>query len=228
MILLAAVAAVLLLAPQASAQSAASKQSSSSTSTGPPNALQGFSQNRDKPIQIDAERLEVRDKQKVATFFGDAKADVKVVHGDVTMRSKILVVFYDRQDDNQGGTATPAKAASSAPSGPGGGGQIRRMEAKGGVIVTQKYQTVTGDLGVFDTKTNTATVTGNVVMTQCDNVLRGERLVVDMTTGVSQVEGGRVTGLLQSQSSCSDATPAPAPAPAPKKSASDKQPKSVK
>lgn len=193
-----------MLAPSALAQSAATKQSAASTNTGPPNALQGFSQNRDKPIRIDAERLEVRDKSKVATFFGDAKADVKVVQGDVIMRSKVLVIFYDRQDD-QNGAAAPAKSASP---GPGGGSQVRRMEAKGGVIITQKDQTVTGDLGVFDTKANTATVTGNVVMTQCESVLRGERLVVDMTTGVSQVEGGRVTGLLQSQSNCADTAPA--------------------
>jgi lipopolysaccharide export system protein LptA len=212
-IVLTTIAAVLLLAPSVHAQTAATKQSSSSSGNGPPNALQGFSQNRDKPIRIDAERLEVRDKKKEATFFGDAKADVKVVQGDVTMRSKVLVVFYDKEDAKTGAGA-PAPSASP---GPGSGSQIRRLEAKGGVIVTQKDQTVTGDLGVFDMKTNKATVTGSVVMTQCENVLRGDRLVVDMTTGVSQVDGGRVTGLLQSQSGCGDTAPA-APAPA-KKSA---------
>ena len=38
------------------------------TSQGPPNALQGFSQNRDQPVHIEAATLEVRDKQKQATF----------------------------------------------------------------------------------------------------------------------------------------------------------------
>jgi lipopolysaccharide export system protein LptA len=161
--------------------------------SGPPNALQGFAQNRDKPIRVDAERLEVRDKDKIATFFGDAKADVKVVQGDTTMRSRILVVFYE-QDDAKSGAG---KARGASP-GPGGGSQIKRLEAKDNVIVTQKDQTVTGDKGVFDMKTNTMTMTGNVVMTQCDSVLRGERLVVDMTTGVSRVEGGRVQGTLSS------------------------------
>src|SRR5262249_61295051 len=37
---------------------------------GVPNAMQGFSQNRDKPIQIEAASLEVRDKSKEATFAG--------------------------------------------------------------------------------------------------------------------------------------------------------------
>ena len=208
-----AAATVLVLAPPASAQPATTRPSSTSTSNGPPNALQGFSQNRDKPIRIDAERLEVRDKQKVATFFGDSKADVKVVQGEVTMRSKTLVVFYDREDDKPGDAKQTKVAASSTPSGPGGGSQIRRLEAKGSVVVTQKDQTVTGDLGVFDMKSNTVTMTGNVVMTQCESVLRGDRLVVDLTTGVSRVDGGRVTGTLQSASDCGGAAPAPAIAP---------------
>jgi lipopolysaccharide export system protein LptA len=181
-------------------------------SSAPPNALQGISQNRDKPIRIDAERLEVRDKIKVATFFGDGKADVKVVQGDVTIRSKILVVFYDQDDAAKSGTDKSAKAPAP---GPGGGSQIKRLEAKGNVIVTQKDQTVTGETGVFDMKTNIATMSGGVVMTQCDNVVRGERLIVDMTTGFSRVEnsGGRVQSVLvQSQTGCGAAAPAPPPA----------------
>ena len=59
--------------------------------TGVPNAMQGFTQNRDQPIQIEAARLEVRDKKQQATFMGN----VKVVQGDTTMTSKILVVFYE-------------------------------------------------------------------------------------------------------------------------------------
>jgi len=220
-VLFAAAAVVLALGLPASAQPAAKGQSASpSASSGPPNALQGFSQNRDKPIRIDAERLEVRDKQKVATFFGDSKADVKVVQGEVTMRSKTLVVFYDRDEDkDKTGTGQPVKTASA---GPGSGSQIRRLEAKGSVVVTQKDQTVTGDLGVFDMKSNTVTMTGNVVMTQCESVLRGDRLVVDLTTGVSRVDGGRVTGTLQSGSDCGAAAPSPAPKQEP--SPSDKGP----
>ena len=58
-----------------------------------PNALQGFQQNRGQPVQIEAARLEVRDKDKMATFSGN----VKVVQGDTTMRCKTLVVFYEQQ-----------------------------------------------------------------------------------------------------------------------------------
>ena len=168
---------LLAMAASAPVQSAAPAQ------TGVPNALQGFSQNRDQPVKIDSASLEVRDKDKVATFSGH----VHLTQGDTTMKCKTLVVYYE---DN----ARSATLKAAQP-GPGGQQQIRRLEAKGGVVVIQKDQTATGDSAVFDMKTNTVTLIGNVVVTQGQNVLRGERLIVDLTSGVSRVEGGRVQGL---------------------------------
>jgi len=179
-----------------------------------PNAMQGFTQNRDQPIQIDAASLEMRDKKKEATFSGN----VKVVQGDTTMTSKTLVVFYESSGGANGSgtsgstTAAPAqpanakagaKAAPGAPMqsatpGPGGASSIKRLEARGNVVVTQKDQVVTGETAIFDTKANLITMLGGVVLTQCQNVLRGDRLKVDMTTGVSRVESdsGHVQALL--------------------------------
>ena len=213
---LAILAAQVLVTSEARAQSAVS---------GVPNAMQGFSQNRDQPIQIEAASLEMRDKKKEATFSGN----VKVVQGDTTMTSKSLVVFYEQSG---GAPATPAPApqkgtkAAPAPSaplpaatpGPGGSSNIRRLEAKGSVVVTQKDQVVTGETAIFDTKANLITMTGGVVLTQCKNVLKGDRLLVDMTTGVSRVEsdGGKVQGLFdQSDKACGAAPGAPAGAPKP-------------
>src|SRR4051794_407214 len=186
----ASIALVLIVADEAGAQSAVKNV---------PNAMQGFSQNRDQPIQIEAASLEMRDKKKEATFAGN----VKVVQGDTTMSSKSLVVFYD-----QGNAPAPPPAAKgaktgpiqSATPGPGGSSSIRRLEARGGVVVTQKDQIVTGETAIFDTRANQVTMQGGVVLTQGPNILRGDRLVVDMTTGVSRVESdtGRVQGLFQS------------------------------
>jgi lipopolysaccharide export system protein LptA len=167
-----------------------------STVQGVPNAMQGFSQNRDKPIQIDAASLEVRDKDKAATF----KGDVKVVQGDTTMRCQTLVVFYESGASPMGSAASPPPkpTMTSATPGPSGSSSIRRLEAKGGVIVTQKDQTATGENGVFDMKSNTMTMKGNVILTKGDNVLKGDTLIVDMTTGVSKVEvnSGKVRMLI--------------------------------
>src|SRR6201991_3927478 len=78
-----------------------------STVQGVPNAMQGFTQTRDQPIQIEAASLEMRDKKKEATFSGN----VKVVQGDTTMTSKTLVVFYE---SSSGQAATPAPSAKPA------------------------------------------------------------------------------------------------------------------
>jgi lipopolysaccharide export system protein LptA len=191
-----------------------------STVTGVPNAMQGFSQNRDQPIQIEAATLEMRDKKKEATFSGN----VKVIQGDTTMTSKTLVVFYDSNSAPAAAPAANAKAgakAAPAPSapiqsatpGPGGASSIKRLEARGNVVVTQKDQVVTGETAVFDTKTNLVTMLGGVVLTQNKNVLRGDRLMVDMTTGVSRVESdsGRVQGLFQSSGQNGSPLPGPPP-----------------
>ena len=196
---------------------AADEARAQSTMQGVPNAMQGFSQNRDQPIQIEAATLEMRDKKKEATFAGN----VKVVQGDTTMTSKTLVVFYDATTPPAGAPApNPKAAAKSAPiqaaaPGPGGSSSIRRLEAKGSVVVTQKDQVVTGETAVFDTKTNLVTMLGGVVLTQGKNVLRGDRLMVDMSTGVSKVESGsgRVQGLFQSSGQGGPTIPgAPSPA----------------
>jgi lipopolysaccharide export system protein LptA len=216
-----------LLAALALAAIAASDAGAQSAVQGVPNAMQGFSQNRDQPIQIEAASLEMRDKKKEATFAGN----VKVVQGDTTMTSKTLVVFYDSTPAPGAPAAAPAgnskaaaKSAAPIPAatpGPGGSSSIRRLEAKGSVVVTQKDQVVTGETAVFDTKTNLVTMLGGVVLTQGKNVLRGDRLMVDMTTGVSRVESdsGRVQGLFQSSGQggpmIPGAPPPPAPAPGP-------------
>ena len=56
--------------------------------------------------------------------------------------------------------------------------------------------TATGDRAIFDMAKNLVTLAGNVVLTQGDNVVRGDRLVVDLTTKRGRVEGGRVQTLI--------------------------------
>src|SRR5215210_235856 len=186
---------------------------------GVPNAMQGFSQNRDQPIKIEAASLEMRDKKKEATFAGN----VKVVQGDTTMTSKTLVVFYDSTTAPAAAPSANSKTAAraapiqSASPGPAGSSSIRRLEARGSVVVTQKEQVVTGESAVFDTRTNLITMLGGVVLTQCKNVLRGDRLFVDMTTGVSRVESdsGKVQGLFIQGENCGSGSSGAKPAPAP-------------
>jgi lipopolysaccharide export system protein LptA len=152
--------------------------------SGPPNALQGFSQNRDKPVKINAAELEVHDKDKMAVFSGD----VHLVQGDTDMRSSTLVVYYDDQPPPPAPSPKSGKGAqASAQITPQQNQQIKRVEAKGSVRVMQKSQNqiANGDEGIFDMRSNTVTMQGHVVISQGPQVLRGDRLTVNMNTGDS-------------------------------------------
>jgi len=162
-------------------------------------------ENKDLPIQIESATLEVRDKSKIATFSGN----VQVVQGDTTMKCQTLVVFYGAEDGGAGKNAAAANepapgrsqaAASGQGAAPGqaaavpqGAQDIRRIEARGGVTVVTKEQNASGDLGVYDLKAKTITLTGNVVVTQGKNVLHGDRVVVDTATGNARVESNATT-----------------------------------
>lgn len=187
--------AVLLLASPALAQAPATKGGANL-----PNAFQGFSSDRNEPVKIEANSLEIHDKDRYAIFSGN----VVVQQGDSTMRSRELKVHYEGSlRGNQKGEKSEksekgASAAAKAPSGQtvtnDPAQRIRRLEALGGVIITSKDQKATGDTGVFDMPTNTATITGNVIITQGPNVMRAEKLIVDLKTGYSRMEAGTKDG----------------------------------
>ena len=164
-------------------------------------------QNQDQPIQIESATLEVHDKSKMATFSGD----VQVVQGDTTIKCQTLVVYYGAGGPGAGPpvaavTHSQPGAASGAPQPrpvvPQGTQDIRRIEARGGVTVISKDQNASGDLGVYDVKKKTMTLTGNVVVSQGKNVLHGDRVIVDTVTGNAHIESGvtsqnRVRALIQ-------------------------------
>jgi lipopolysaccharide export system protein LptA len=186
----------------------------------PSSAMQGFSPNRDQPVKITANTLEVRDKIRQATFSGD----VKLVQGDTTVSCKSLVVFYEdtqSQPAAKKAAPAPAPAADAQPAQKAGGSQqIKRAECRGDVLIVQKDQTASGETGVFDIKSNTVTLNGNVVVTQGQKVMRGDRMVANLATGVTTVDSskssGRVEVMLPPSQGAPGAAPAPSPPPAAK------------
>jgi len=93
------------------------------------------------------------------------------------------------------------------------------------VVVTQRDQTAVGDKAIYDTKSNSIMLLGSVVVTQGKNVIRGDKLWVDLETGVSRVEspagqGGRVEAVFMP----SGETPAPPAAAAPQRPAAAPSP----
>ena len=111
--------------------------------------------------------------------------------------------------EKEGGEASPRRRPRSpTPRGRCQGGkerqaQITKIEAKGEVVITSdKDQTTTSDWALYDVPAQLVTVGGNVVLTQGQNVLKGDRLVIDLKTGESRFDntgnaaaGGRIRAL---------------------------------
>jgi lipopolysaccharide export system protein LptA len=140
--------------------------------------------NRDQPIEINADSLEVQQEKQVAIFNGNVNA----VQGDMRLKADQLRVFY-RQGAKPG--EAPRAQAPGQPQGPAG--SIVRIEAVGRVFISSPTQTAQGDQGVYDVERNTVTLASNVIITQDRNILRGARAVVDLTTGQARMDG-RVFG----------------------------------
>lgn len=144
-------------------------------------APQGLKMSGNEPIQIESDKLEVREQEHLAIFSGN----VSVVQGATLLKAGKLTVYYVPES----GSATAGDAA------------IDRLEVDGTVYVKSEDQIATGDRGTFDMKTEMLTLTGKeVVLTQGKNVLVGCKLTVFMKTNQANFEGcpggGRVKTLL--------------------------------
>ena len=175
--------------PTAAAAAAAPAAKDGKKDRSAPGPLGNLGGNSKEPIKIDADRLDVFDKEQRAVFQGN----VVVVQGETTMRCSTLTVFYENQKGGAGGQRGPAAAAGSQ------NDNIKQIDCAGPVTVVSKDQVATGDHAVFDRAANKVTMTGNAVLSQCQNVTRGERIVYDLNTGVANVEtapGKRVSALI--------------------------------
>lgn len=135
-------------------------------------AFRGFSASSNDPIQIEADRLEVRDKDKIAIYQGN----VRVRQGETLLKTSELRVHYT-------GNATGAA--------PGSG--VERIETGGPVTVRSGNQTASGDRAVFEMAKDIVTLSGNVVIAEGDNIVRGNRLVVDLKAKKASMFGGEST-----------------------------------
>jgi lipopolysaccharide export system protein LptA len=133
-----------------------------------PAAAQGLRHDSSLPIEITADQLEVAQQEQLATFTGNVDA----VQGELVLSADRLRVYYYGD-----GEEPPAGVSSS----------IRRIEADGNVFVSSPEETAQGDAGVYDVASNQLSLEGSVVLTQDDNVIRGQRLEIDLVTGRSRV-----------------------------------------
>lgn len=142
-----------------------------------------------EPIKIDANKLDVLDKDSKAIFSGNVVA----VQGETTVRCSVMTVFYEGR--GQGGAAKPAQPAAPAQGQGANDGAIKRIECTGPVTVVSKTQAATSDNAVFDRANNQVIMTGNVALNDGPNITRGDKLVYNTQTGIANVtSSGRVQG----------------------------------
>ncbi|QIE54359.1 lipopolysaccharide transport periplasmic protein LptA [Pikeienuella piscinae] len=126
----------------------------------------GFKHDRTQPIEIAADSLEVRESQNIAIFKGGVVAG----QGTLKLTADELEVHY-----GDGGAGT---------------GQIRLLEARGDVFLSNQEETAAGDVAEYDVAAGAIRMTGGVTLTQGGNVVKGAALSIDLNTGEGRVDGG--------------------------------------
>jgi lipopolysaccharide export system protein LptA len=131
-------------------------------SSGPVSALRGHNSNA--PIDLEANRLEVQDRADRAIFSGN----VRVRQASLSLATERLTVVYSE----------------------GGGIQIRRLDAAGGVVVRSPSETARGNFAVYDLDKKLITLVGAVQLERGGSRVMGSRLVIDLESGRAVVDGG--------------------------------------
>ncbi len=72
------------------------------------------------------------------------------------------------------------------------------MDATGGVTITKDDLRATSNSAIYDLDANLITLIGGVKLTQGTNRLSGGRLVIDLNSGRSTINGGGAPGVSNS------------------------------
>jgi lipopolysaccharide export system protein LptA len=130
--------------------------------------------NSNAPVDITADELETANNACTSIWRGHAEA----LQDTSRLRADVLTADFEVKGN--GGATGGAK---------GGCGDLVRLRADGSVYYATPTQKVHGDAALYEAGSNTLTVTGDVVATQGQNVLRGTRMVFNTQTGQGHMEG---------------------------------------
>ena len=121
------------------------------------------------PVDISADRLEVKQKENIALFTGN----VVVSQSEMSLVSDRITVFY--QGDRAENTSS----------------SISRLDASGNVVMTSPTETIRSTWGVYDFAEKIITLGGNVEFNNADGQIKSPRLQVNLATGQITMDGGR-------------------------------------
>lgn len=123
--------------------------------------IAGFNSNQ--PVDYAADRIELQDRADRVVLSGN----VVVNQGDLRLSAGRTVVNYTNTDALR----------------------IQRITATGGVRVTRGNESARGNVGVYDFNRRIITLVGDVALKRGSDTLNGGRLIIDLKTGVSSVDG---------------------------------------
>lgn len=107
---------------------------------------------------------------------------VTTLTGQVDARQDDVRILADRMVIH-----SKTNGAGGAPAVGTAAGDIERIVATGNFYYLTPTQEVRGDQGVYTATTDTFEVTGNVILTQEDSVVRGTRLIYELGTQQARV-----------------------------------------
>ena len=156
------------------------------------------------PIDITAERAEVSNSRCVAIWRGDAEAIQDKTH----LRADTLTVYSRPNPRAEGKTKTAEPGASSC-------GGADRIEAEGHVYYMTDDQNARGDHAVYSQAKDEIVMTGDVIVVQGQNVARGSRLTIKVSTHEATMDAnvgadgkpGRVRAVFYPDKSTTSQTP---------------------
>ena len=120
------------------------------------------------PVDIIADEMQWNDDQKVAYAIGNAIA----TQGEKKISANKLIVHLDQEEDTN---------------------EIILIEAEGNVIFTNKKEVATGKIAKYDFIKNNIIIEDTVTLKRDDNIMKGELLIMDLNTGVSQITSDKST-----------------------------------
>jgi lipopolysaccharide export system protein LptA len=135
------------------------------------------------PVSYSADNLEYFDSERRLVLVGD----VDIVQNDARLRADRITLYFSGSSANDGAQSQGL-----------GSGDIDRMVAEGEVYYVRPAQSARGNRAVYDTRADSVTFTGNVVVASNENVIRGETLVLQIgsrRTTIRPQQGQRVRGV---------------------------------
>ena len=149
------------------------------------------------PIDITADNGTLVNSTCEATWSGSAEA----LQGNSRLRADVITAFLKKKPPaggGQSGAAGPAGAAN-----PSDCGATERIEADGNVFYVTPDQVAHGDHAVYNADADQIVMTGDVIVVQGKNIVRGDKMTIHVATrevtidSVAQGRGvpGRVRGV---------------------------------